>query len=155
MTEQVKSLAERVDWLFRNKTKPDGSEYTFHEAEEGTARVGHRVTSTGIWKIRRGDTQNPGYLALRSLARFFGVPIDYFYDDNLNEEALQRYQMAASFQREGVAQIALRASQLDDEVQQTILAMIEHIAVPRRVDAAKSMPRDTSGRQGSDAENTE
>ncbi len=131
MTDRPETLAERVDWLFRTFTKPDGTEYTYQEVEEGTQRLGHRITATGVWKIRHGETVNPGYLALRSLARFFSVPVDVFYEDELSEEQLRRYQLAASLQNPNVEQIALRASRLHEDVQQTLLDMIQHIAVSR------------------------
>ncbi|MCB0078401.1 MAG: hypothetical protein KDD73_13385 [Anaerolineales bacterium] len=155
MAEEPKSLAEKVDRLFQTITRADGEEYTFQEVEDGTAAHGHRLTTTAIWKIRRGETKNPGYLALRSLARFFSVPVSYFYEDNLDEAALQRYQMASTLQSPQVVEIALRASRLDDDVQQSILEMIQHLAAPRRTDVSKIIPSQPLRGETADAEDSQ
>mgnify|MGYP001163250182 CR=1 FL=1 len=153
--EEVLDLAGRVEWLFRNITKPDGSEYTLQEAEEETARLGHRITSTGIWKIRHGETKNPGYLALRSLARFFKVPITVFYDDDIGEAELRRYRLALSIESPEVEQIAFRASHFNKRLQRTILDMLKNIPITRSPDVGPVDPLDPPDHQGWDAEDSE
>lgn len=151
---EPKSLAERVDWLFQTITHTDGIEYTFQEVDAGTAAHGHRLTTTAIWKIRRGETKNPGYLALRSLARFFGVPVSFFYDESLDEETLDRYRMATALQRPRVAEIAFRASKLDDDVQQVVLEMMKHMASSRRADVSESIPHSSNSPETPDEDDS-
>ena len=71
----MQTLAERVDWLFRQIRPSDKSEYTYQEVEAGTKQLGYPVTGAYVWKMRKGKAEKPNWLILRSLARFFKVPI--------------------------------------------------------------------------------
>jgi transcriptional regulator with XRE-family HTH domain len=130
MGEILTSLADRVNWLFENVLASDNKEYSLQEVEEGTDALGFRVLGASIWKLRQGKTLNPGYLALRSLAKFFNVPTDFFYRDSreITEEWLDRMKIAAQIRNTKVEEIALRASQLNDEGQDALLKMIRLIA---------------------------
>jgi transcriptional regulator with XRE-family HTH domain len=121
------SLKERLDWLFRNVTKSDGAEYTYQEVEQGTEQLGYRVTTTAIWKIRKGETLNPGYLVLQVLAKFFGVPVRYFYENELTANELENMRLAATLREQGIEEIALRSSRLDKAGRDAILHMLRYM----------------------------
>lgn len=120
----MNSISEKVDLLFKTFLKPDGTEFTYEEAADG---IDHAVSSVAIWKLRTGKTKNPSYKILEALAGFFDVPIEYFSEsERPAEEHVQELKLARVLQETGVAQIALRASDLDGAAQHDILSMIEY-----------------------------
>lgn len=121
--KETPHITERLNWLFENVRKPDGSKYTNQEVEDETEALGLRVGATAVWKIRNGQTQNPGYLTLRSLANLFRVPVTFFYDGILSveEEARLKSNPAVLSPNE----IALRTIELDESQRQAVLAVIE------------------------------
>jgi len=117
-------IAEKLDCLFQEFTNPQGKEYTYQEIEEGTGRA---VTSTYVWKLRTGKANNPGFRVLKALSEFFQIPVSYFFDDDISPDYLQEMKLASQLRKQGVAQIALRASALDARGQQAVLEMIEYV----------------------------
>ena len=111
---RMQTLAERVDWLFRQIRPSSESEYTYQEVEAGTKQLGYPVTGAYVWKMRKGKAEKPNWLILRSLARFFKVPITFFYDETLTEEKLARILRAARGEV-SVAQPALRRIEIERE----------------------------------------
>ena len=78
MEKIPQTLSDRVNWLFENIRPDDVHEYTYQEVENATRELGHPVTGTYIWKMRKGQAQKPNWLILRTLAQFFKVPITFF-----------------------------------------------------------------------------
>jgi transcriptional regulator with XRE-family HTH domain len=83
MTEQEGNLAEKLEKLFEEVRKPDGSKYTQTEVVEGTNGV---LTRVYLWKLRKGHATNPGFHIIKALADFFGVDTNYFSQDEENPE---------------------------------------------------------------------
>lgn len=118
------TFTEKLDHLFKTVTKPDGTEYTYEEVEEG---IGKAVTASYIWRLRTGKARNPGYRVLKALSDFFNVEPNYFFQDDTTEESLARSNLAKRLEDARVEGIALRASELDDAGKQALLEMIEYI----------------------------
>lgn len=112
-------IAERLDWLFRNIRKPDDSEYSLAEVEQGIKEMGGGVSTSTLHKIRHGAIRNPGYLTLKAIAAFFGVPITFFDSDE--SDAAQSLVAVDDVQ---LQQIAWRAAELDTESKNFLLEMI-------------------------------
>ena len=73
------NINQRVQWLFQNMLKPDGSQYTNREVEEAT---GGKVTARMLFNIRHNRIEKPNFVVLRSLAMFFKLgSVTYFYED--------------------------------------------------------------------------
>lgn len=123
----VDTIGQKVEWLFKNILKADGSQYTNQEVEEGTEKLGYKVTVPTIWKIRHDKTRNPGYLTLRALALFFRVEPTFFYEDELSLEELTEIKRRSIYMNSQVSEIALRASELDQKGRDFVLDMIKYI----------------------------
>jgi transcriptional regulator with XRE-family HTH domain len=120
----MESVDKKLDLLFKTFLKPDGTEYTYEEIAEG---IDHAVSSVAIWKLRVGKVKNPAYRTLEAIAEFFDVPIEYFSSsERPSEEYVQELKLARVLQEAGVAQIALRASDLGESAKRDILSMIEY-----------------------------
>ncbi len=121
MKGKKESFATKLNRLFADKRKPDGSQYTQTEVAETSDGLLNRVY---IWRLRKGKAPNPGMREIQFLASFFGVDPSYFFEsdetkvasviENLKQDAI-------------INQIALRSSELDDRGKQTILLMIDSI----------------------------
>ncbi len=121
MKGKKESFATRLNRLFTDKRKQDGSQYTQTEVAEASKGLLNRVY---IWRLRKGKAPNPGMREIQFLASFFGVDPSYFFEsdetkvasviENLKQDAI-------------INQIALRSSELDDRGKQTILLMIDSI----------------------------
>lgn len=115
-------IAERLEWLFRNIRKPDDSEYSLVEVEQGIKDLGGSASASTLHKIRHGAIRNPGYLTLKAIATFFGVPITFF--DSGASEAAQSLVAVDDVQ---LQQIAWRAAELDTESKDFLLDMITRL----------------------------
>jgi len=127
-------LARKIDRLFHTHLKPDGSQYTYQDVEEGTEGA---VTGTYVWKLRTGKAQNPGYRVLAALSRFFDVPVTYFFTDEPtpdDEEYDKDIKLVRALRSRGVEQIILRVSDLDEEAKADILSMVNYVRQARGLD---------------------
>jgi transcriptional regulator with XRE-family HTH domain len=121
----MSELAEKINRLFETFTKPDGSEYTYREVEDGTNRA---VTAAYVWRLRTGKAENPGYRVLAALCRFFEVSITYFFSEEPEAEVyVKELRLARALHEEGVAHLARRAGELDEEGRNAVLEMIEYV----------------------------
>ena len=126
----TKTLAERIERLFKTFRRKDGKEYSYKDVEAGTGKA---VTAPYVWKLRTGEAQNPSLRILRALSEFFGVPMTYFIQDT-SEEELANLKLAAELRDTGVARIALRASEVDEDGRRAILEMIEYVRKAQGLD---------------------
>lgn len=74
----MKTVAELVNDLFSDNTKPDGREYSNREVSR--ALKGH-LSSDYLSKLRRGEVPNPGRNSLLLLCQHFKVPPSYFFPE--------------------------------------------------------------------------
>jgi transcriptional regulator with XRE-family HTH domain len=117
------NITERVDLLFRTVVKPGGKEYSYREV---AGLAGGAVSSTTIWKVRTGKIANPSQKTIQALSTAFGVPVRFFFDQDVTPDDLPQYR--SEYRSEKMAeQIALRASDLDENGKQAILDMINYV----------------------------
>jgi transcriptional regulator with XRE-family HTH domain len=126
----TKTLAERIEILFKTFRRRDGREHTYKDVEAGTGKA---VTAPYVWKLRTGEAKNPSIRILRALSEFFGVPMTYFVEDT-SEEELANLELAAQLRDTGVARIALLARDLDEDGQRSILEMIDYVRKAQGLD---------------------
>lgn len=122
-------FAQRLDRLFRTHVKPDGSEYSYEEVQNGTGKA---VTAAYIWRLRTGRATNPGLGVIMAISHFFGIDPGYFVHDDSAEarkmvESHANVDLAARLGDDAVKNIALRASELDEAGKQALLSMIDYI----------------------------
>ncbi len=130
MNDKKDSFADRLNRLFNEVRKSDGSRFTQTEVVEGTGGV---LTRVYLWKLRMGKAVNPGYQIIQALASFFGVDPSYFFEGE--PEGAEATGQTES--RDLSKRIALRAGELDEEGKQTILNMIDYILEQRNKGSKK------------------
>lgn len=114
------TLREKLERLFAEVRKPDGSRYTQAEVVHGTHGA---LTRVYLWKLRTGRATNPGYQIIKALADFFRVDTDYFAEGVETPTAQGNPALPGRF----VQEIMVRASQMDDKGQKVILDLMDYL----------------------------
>lgn len=121
MKDKKETFAIKLNRLFAEKRKPDGTQYTQTEVAEASKGLLNRVY---IWRLRKGKAPNPGMREIQFLASFFGVDPSYFFE----RDELKAVRVIETLKRDNmINQIALRSSELSDRGKQTILLMIDSL----------------------------
>ena len=120
-------LPARLDHLFQTVRAPDGGEYTYRQVAVGIERlVGWKFSTSHLQSLRMGDRTNPSMRHLHGLCAFFGVPIGYFFDEELEARVDDQLEVAASLRDPAVRQLAMRAAGLSEEALHSLTQMVEH-----------------------------
>ena len=80
--DRIPRLAERIQHLYEVVPQPDGSPYTNDAVAAELARLGISASVAQIANLRSGRQANPSAILLRGIAKVFGVPLEYFFDDD-------------------------------------------------------------------------
>src|SRR5690349_17144404 len=107
-----RTLAEKLDRLFRVVRPKGRDEYTYEEVASAIRGRGVMISHTYIWQLRKGVRDNPTLRHLEALAEFFGVSPSYFFDEAASRRIDEQLELLVAFQDDGVRSIALRAAGL-------------------------------------------
>lgn len=84
----LRTLADKVNWLIDNAHPAGRGPFSNAEVAELVQKTtGEPVSYTTIWKLRNGQAQNPQKRLIEALARTFGVPPAFFFDDYDEKQA--------------------------------------------------------------------
>lgn len=127
--EKLRTLAEKVNWLIEHAHPAGWAPYSNAEIvaliEKAT---GEEFSHTTIWKLRNGQSTNPQMRLLDALAKTFGVPPGYFFDDFDEQQAgplAEQVEMLAMIREAGITPPQLRAILgVDDEGRKVIADLI-------------------------------
>ncbi|MFD1539758.1 helix-turn-helix domain-containing protein [Nonomuraea guangzhouensis] len=126
--EGRRTLAAKLDHLFRTVHTREGGEYSFEDVSEALREAGGpTISGTYIWQLRKGLRDNPTKRHLEALAGFFGVPPAYFFDDEAAERIDAELSLLAAMRDTSVRGIALRAAGLSPKSLTAIREMIERV----------------------------
>src|SRR5215831_4929451 len=79
---QPRTLAGKVNWLIDRAHPAGRGPLSNAEVTALIAKVtGEQFSHTTIWKLRNGQATNPQMRLIEALARTFGVPPAFFFDD--------------------------------------------------------------------------
>jgi transcriptional regulator with XRE-family HTH domain len=116
------TLPEKVDHLIRHVHPRGRKPYTHPEIAEATG------LSTGLLSaLRSGKNQNPTKDTLERLARFFGVPEAFFFDDQTAEQVTAQIGLAAVMRDAGIAQVVTRMVGLSQGSLDAMSSMTEQL----------------------------
>ena len=141
MTEQSpRTLAEKLEYLFRTVRESGRREYSNEEVSAAIARdQGETISASYIWYLRTGQRDNPTFKHLNALAKFFGVPPAYFFDDETSNAVEAELALLAAMKDAGVRDVALRAAGLSPESLDTISDVITRV---RQLEGLQPRPRE-------------
>ena len=138
--EQPNQFATLLNHLFATRLTPEGRPYTLTEVSKGT---GLSVPYLSI--LRKGTIGSVPFQRVATLARFFGVSLDYFSQQASPTESLDeqvRLALAQPLSRD----LLLRAGKIGTAQRALVLQMIEHAermlqALPTQPDALRQGPQ--------------
>ena len=134
-------IAERLQYLFENKRKPDGKKYSYREAIRAIEDAGGASISVGyLSQLVNGVRTNPMMDAIQGLAKFFGVPLSYFDEHEDTEETNEQLKLVAALQHAGVQDVAMRTVGLPPESVKLVLSMIDRVREVEGLPPAESLP---------------
>jgi transcriptional regulator with XRE-family HTH domain len=143
MDGPLRSLAAKLDYLFRHVHRRDGGEYSYRQVAGGIERAGGpTISPTYVMYLRKGERTNPTVQHLEAIATFFGVPLAYFLDDETTDRVARELELFAAFRDSGVRDLARRASDLSPEG----LAAVTHMLDEVRRAEGKDSPGHSSSR---------
>jgi transcriptional regulator with XRE-family HTH domain len=128
-----RSLADKLNNLFAHYTPRDGQEYSNEQVAAAISARGEvKISQSYIWQLRKSKKDNPTYKHLQALAGFFGVPVSYFFDDevtdrvdqqleNLRSEQLRLNEIAGS---SDVQLMAMRAGELSPQRRRLVMELL-------------------------------
>jgi len=102
----IPRLGERLQHLYDVVPQANGSPYSNDALVAELAELGVPVSVAQVANLRSGRQSNPSAVLLRGIAKVFGVPFDYFFDDDT--EASVRSELAALVALRGLSGIRLR-----------------------------------------------
>jgi transcriptional regulator with XRE-family HTH domain len=122
------SVAEKLDRLFTRIRENGLNEYTYSAVAKAIQeQQGLSISHTYIWQLRTGRRENPTIQHLAALAKFFGVPVAYFLNDQETAKVESELELLSALREAGVTEIALRAAALTADSRETISHMVRKV----------------------------
>src|SRR5919108_1717339 len=81
--QQKRSFGEKLAHLIETVHPPDRGPYSYREIEAGIADHPGAMTAAYINQLVKGKQPHPRSHYIEALASFFGVPVTYFFDDEV------------------------------------------------------------------------
>lgn len=109
-------------------------------AAEIRRQTGEPMSSTYLWELATGRKSNLTQGTLSTLAKFFGVPGEYFLDDEVESKVNAQLDLAIALRNQKVRSIALRADGLSDDTLSAVLAMLSEA---RKIERLEPLDEET------------
>lgn len=115
-------LADQLRILFGTVRKPDGDPYTLKEVNAATG-----ISLPALSQLKNGKITNPQLNTLRSLCRFFNVPLQYFDTTSADEclAIIAEGRRDDNNDADGLNYITTMAAALSPEGQKDLLTIIK------------------------------
>jgi transcriptional regulator with XRE-family HTH domain len=142
------TLAEKLDYLFRTAHPPGRGEYTYREAAAGIrARGGPPTLSAAyLWQLRTGQSADPRMSYLEAIARFFDVPVGFFFDRDASGQIGTDVELLSAIRDPDTRELVLRARELSTEAKAGLLGLVDLL---RRLEGVPRQPQRRRGRRPS------
>ncbi|MEU4254318.1 XRE family transcriptional regulator [Amycolatopsis sp. NPDC026612] len=133
MAERGRDFADKLNHLFAVTKSPEGEEYSNDFAADSITAAGTKISGTYVWQLRKRKRDNPTIKHVEGLAKFFGVPSNYFFDDDVTDRVDQQLrELAAEQQRlkanagdQEAQRIAMRAGELTPDRRQLVMDLLD------------------------------
>ena len=122
------SFADRLNGLFETQRDPDGRAWSNVAVAKAMHAIGFPGAPGYLSQLRNGQRDNPTLAYVKAVATVFGVPATYFTDDQEQADRVsQEHAMVTAMQQSGIAGLALRATDLDEESLHSVEVIINTI----------------------------
>ncbi|MGW8889500.1 helix-turn-helix domain-containing protein [Streptomyces sp. NPDC055749] len=120
-------LAKKLDHLFTNVVPAGRLPYSSEEVARAITADGTPISGSYIWLLRKGQRDNPTLRHLEGLAKFFGVPPAYFFDDQVTAAVDTDLELLTALRDAQVQKVALRTAGLSVKSLKSIAEVIERV----------------------------
>ncbi|WP_033294330.1 transcriptional regulator [Amycolatopsis jejuensis] len=130
MAEQddERSFAQRLAHLIATVHPPDRKPYSYREIAQGVADVtGVSMSATHVQQLAVGARRDPKRSHIQALAKFFGVPVTYFFDDEVAEQVDGQVADVVAWRDTQARDLAQRAMQLSPRDRETVSALLDQL----------------------------
>lgn len=137
------TLAEKLDQCFRTMHPADRGEWTYREVSAGMAALGVTCSPSYLWQLRKGLRDNPTVRQVEALARYFHVPVTFFFGttEEVDQIAAQMA-LVQALRDPQLHEIALRASTFTPAGLRAVAGVIRELqAVPGMANTTGRRPR--------------
>lgn len=86
----IPGLAANVHWLRDNIPNSRGERYTWVQIAEQMTELGYPISFAAVTMISNGRTTAPSARTLYFLSRVFGVPMEFFLDEEINRRVREQ-----------------------------------------------------------------
>ncbi|MEU6715812.1 helix-turn-helix domain-containing protein [Nonomuraea sp. NPDC046802] len=135
--EGGRTLADKLNHLFATIHPGGRGPYSNTEVAAGISANSGSITDAYIGLLRSGKRDNPTYNHLKGLAEFFGVSVNYFFDDEVAAKIDAELELVTAMRDNDVQQIALRSKDLTPQNRSAILTIIDQIRQMQGLPPAK------------------
>lgn len=120
--EYAREIADKINYLFDNFKKPNGTKYNFTDVEEAAG-----IHKSWLSKLAAGHVSRPGLQTLQALTKFFQIDPGFWFKD-LNVWIKEREEAAIQYDALNPHQkivTALRARDATPDVEHFLLDMLD------------------------------
>ncbi len=128
MSEE-RSFAERLAHLIATVHPPDRKPYSYREIAHGVAELtGVTMSATHVQQLAVGARKDPKRSHIQALAQFFGVPVTYFFDDEVAGQVDRQVEDVVAWRDTEARNLAQRAMRLSPRDRETVTALLDQLA---------------------------
>jgi len=113
----VKTLLHSV----YDQPDPGSKPPTNKSVAEGVSALGTPISESFIYYLRAGLRDNPTKKHLEGIARYFGIPAGYFFDEDESQQIYEDLELVTAMRDADVRQLALRSSQMSPRMRQWLI----------------------------------
>lgn len=125
--QHKRTLADKLNHLFATVVPRGRDAYSNEEVAQAITTAGEPISGSYIWLLRKGRRDNPTIRHLEALAKFFGVPPAYFFDDETTAAVESDLALVVAMKDLGVRDVALRTAGLAPQSLAMITEVIERV----------------------------
>jgi transcriptional regulator with XRE-family HTH domain len=121
-------IAQRLERLFET-VRPLGRPYTLREVVDGVnAAAGENLLSFQyLSQLRKGDRTRPSYAVLDGIAKWFGVPVTYFSDEETFQHTSDELRVLSLMRDSGIRGVAFRAEGISEQSLALVAAFLDKV----------------------------
>ncbi|MGH3826284.1 MAG: XRE family transcriptional regulator [Pseudonocardiaceae bacterium] len=119
------SFGDRLAYLIETVHPPDRGPYSYREIAAGIAEHPGAMTAAHINQLVRGKQPHPRIHYVEALASFFGVPVNYFFDDEVTTRIDDQIAQVSAWRDQEARHIAERVVQLTPRDRNTVTNLID------------------------------
>jgi transcriptional regulator with XRE-family HTH domain len=128
VVSEERSFAERLGHLIATVHPPDRRPYSYREIASGVAeQTGVTMSATHVQQLAVGARKDPKRSHIQALAQFFGVPVTYFFDDDVAGQVDRQVEDVVAWRDSEARNLAQRAMRLSPRDRETVTALLDQL----------------------------